>query len=170
MLMNASEPATMPAVVLADVFDPGQPVRQRGGREQEHRTDRDEDRADHELADRERPAGKPGGVEAPEDTGLPVGRDVDGQHDQSDGGDHDAEVGGDVEVAGEHALERRVVLVEHAAEHEHGDHREREDEREHERLAEQQSQLGRQEPARHVHAAVLPISSSTASSRDGSST
>ena len=82
--------------------------------------------ADHVLADRERPAGKAGRVEPAEDTRLPVRGDVDRQHDQPDGGDHDAEVGGDVVVARERPFERRIVVVEDAAEHEHGDHGERE--------------------------------------------
>ena len=153
MLMKASEPATIPIGRPCRILDPGKPVRQRRGGEQDHGTDRHEDGADHELADRERPAGETGRVEATQHARLAVRRDVDGQHDQPDGGDHDAEVGGDVVVARERAFERRIVVVEHAAEHEHGDDREREDERQHEWLAQQEPQLGSEESAGHVHAA-----------------
>jgi len=107
---------------------------------------------------------------------IQIWTDVDGKHDQPDGGDHHAEVGGDVVVAREGAFEGRIVVVEDAAEHEHGDHGEREHEGQHERLAQQEPELGCEESAGDVHAAddlsgvPGPISSRRASSSDGSST
>ena len=64
------------------------------------------------------------------------------QHHEADGGDDDADVGGDVVVRGDGALEVRVVLVEDTAEDEHGEHGEGEHEREHHRLADEELQLG----------------------------
>ena len=41
---------------------------------------------------------------------------MDGQHDEADGGDDDADVGGDVVVRREDTFEAGVVVVENAAE------------------------------------------------------
>jgi hypothetical protein len=66
---------------------------------------------------------------------------VDGQHDQADGGDDHADVGGDVVVRGEGTFEVGVVVVEHPAQDQHGEHGEGEHEGEHHRLAHEQLQL-----------------------------
>ena len=81
-----------------------------------------------------------------------AGRDVHRKRDQAEGGEHHADVAGEVVVVRRHAAELRVGhLAEDAGEHEHGGQREADQADGHHRLAGHQPEVHGGEPEGRGH-------------------